>query len=99
MTNKNGIDGVVALDQTLGYSATSVLTEELRQFRHSAITIDAADVRHLGATCLQVLLAAAKAWRKDGLAFEIINCSPGFNEGLKRMGILKEELLPSEGVI
>ena len=50
------------------------------------VKIDAGEVRRLGGQCLQVLLAAQTRWAADGAAFDVLNPSPEFAEGLELLG-------------
>jgi chemotaxis protein CheX len=43
-------------------------------------------VEHLGGLCLQIILAAAKSWRADGLEFQVVNPTPAFVDSLKLLG-------------
>ena len=54
--------------------------------RGAAITVEADQVRRLGGLCLQVLLAARKAWDRDGQAFSIKGPSEAFVETTRLFG-------------
>ena len=68
-----------------GLNATQLLAD-LRLKRGSDIVIDVSAARHLGAQCLQVLLAAKKSWMADGKGFVVTNHSPEFQQGLDLLG-------------
>ena len=74
------------LADCLDMTAAGQLAHELTARRGQAVALDAGAVRRVGGQCLQVLLAAEAAWAADGQAFEIINPSPEFADGLALMG-------------
>ena len=76
----------LSLDPALGYAGASALKDKLLERRGKSVVLDASDVEHLGASCLQVLLSAMNAWREGGLNFEITNTSEQFEECLGRLG-------------
>jgi len=76
----------LALADCLDMTAAGPLAHELTARRGQAVALDAGAVRRVGGQCLQVLLAAEAAWAADGQAFEIINPSPEFADGLALMG-------------
>ena len=76
----------IALPATLDYLAAPELASDLREHRHEPVRLDASAVQHLGASCLQVLLAAARTWQGDALDFTVENASAAFSEGLARLG-------------
>lgn len=79
------------LASNLNLSAAVPLCAEIVQARGAAIKIDASSVECLGGLCLQVLIAAAAAWRRDGFDLVITKPSPAFSEALRLMGA--QELL------
>lgn len=76
----------IALPATLDYLAAPELAGDLRDQRHEPVRLDASAVQHLGASCLQVLLAAARTWQSDAFDFTVENASEAFSEGLARLG-------------
>ena len=74
------------LEPTLGYAGASTLRDQLLEQRGKSVVLDASNVEHLGAPCLQVLLSAMKTWRDNELDFEITNTSEQFEECLRRLG-------------
>ncbi|MGB7269858.1 MAG: STAS domain-containing protein [Albidovulum sp.] len=74
--------------------------EALRQAclarRGQPLCIDAGGVRHLGALCLQVLLAAAKDWRQHGLDLQIAPRSAGFDAALGTFAVSLSDLQSKE---
>ncbi len=71
----------------LNLPAAAPLAKTLTERRGADVVIDASQVQHLGAQCLQVLLSAASTWSAEGASLRIINRSAGFITGLELMGI------------
>ncbi len=76
----------LSLPAHLDLAAAAPLKADLLARRGAAIEIDGSGVSRPGALCVQVLLAAAAAWRADGHDFRIVSPSAGLEEGLGRMG-------------
>lgn len=85
----------LVLPGALDVRAAASLHQAIAARRGSAITIDASAVERIGAQCLQVLLAASKAWRGDGRAFAVADASPAFVDGLR---VLAAPTLAHDGV-
>jgi chemotaxis protein CheX len=85
----------VTLGDALDMTAAGPLTKELLAVRGKPVSLDASGVRRLGGQCLQVLLSAQTTWAADGQAFEIVEPSPEFSDGLALMGAT--QLCPTEG--
>ncbi len=60
------------------------LAASLRAQRGKPVTLDASAVERLGGQCLQILLAAARAWSADGAAFHIASPSSAFARPISR---------------
>ena len=74
-------------------SAAAVdLCERLLSARGKAISIDASQVRRVGAQSLQVLISAARTWQMDGHAFEITEPSSELLDTIALAGLAREEL-------
>ena len=58
--------------------------------------LDAGRVSHLGTLCLQILLAARKDWRAQGLKFEFSTCSDEFNAAVATYGLGPDDLTSQE---
>ena len=82
----------ILIDPHAGFSAAFDLASSLHNMRHKPVMIDASEVEHIGAPCLEVLLSAARSWGKDAVEFRIINSTVAFNEGIARLGVLPSEL-------
>jgi chemotaxis protein CheX len=75
------------LAEVLSLMAAAPLAKSLAQVRGSDVLIDASQVQHLGAQCLQVLLSAASTWSAEGALLRVVNRSAGFAAGLELMGV------------
>jgi chemotaxis protein CheX len=71
----------------LDLMAAAPLAKSLAEGRGGDVVIDASQVQHVGAQCLQVLLSAASTWSAEGTSLRIINRSSGFATGLELVGI------------
>ena len=76
----------IALPENLDLRAAGPLKAALIAHRGAPIEIQADEVRRLGGLCLQVLLAARKAWSRDGQAFSIKGPSEAFVETTRLFG-------------
>jgi chemotaxis protein CheX len=76
----------IVLAEALDMRAAAPLLAEIRAARGAALQLDASKVERLGGQCLQVLLAAEKAWSADGHAFQVGNASTAFKDGWALMG-------------
>jgi chemotaxis protein CheX len=82
------------LASTLDLAAAKPLWTELSAARTQPLKIDASSVERLGGLCLQVLIAARRAWQADGVAFAIENPSQAFTDAVRLMA--GEELMTAE---
>lgn len=76
----------LALADTLDVNAAGPLTHALLEMRGHAIALDASSVRRIGGQCLQVLISAQNTWAADGQAFEILDPSSDFLDGIALLG-------------
>lgn len=83
------------LPARLDLKAAAPLRDDLLAVRGAPVTLDGSAVLHLGASGLQVLLAAAETWRAEGLDFRIVEPSAAFQEGLRQMGASSSSLAVS----
>ncbi len=82
----------LVLQPRLDISAADPLAQALRTRLGSDLTVDARDVTHLGAMCLQVLLSAAQTVRRAGHRFTLANASDRVLDQLRSMGFTPETL-------
>jgi chemotaxis protein CheX len=75
------------LPARLDLTQAEALLQACRARRGQPLCIDAGGVGHLGALCLQVLLATAKDWRQHGLDLQITPRSAGFDAALDRFAV------------
>ncbi len=87
-----------ALAPVLDLKAAGPLKAALVERRGHPLEIDAADVQRLGGLCLQILLAAAAAWRVDGVSMRVGPRSEAFLDALRLFGGESAFLFQPEGV-
>lgn len=63
----------IFLPSVLDLKAAGPLKAEIQSHAGSALDLDASKVERVGGLCLQVLLAAAEAWRAAGFVFRLVN--------------------------
>ena len=76
----------LALAPVLDLKAAAPLKAALIERRGHPLEIDAHDVQRMGGLCLQVLLAAAAAWRADGVSLRVGPRSEAFLDALRIFG-------------
>jgi chemotaxis protein CheX len=76
----------LALPETLDLKAAGPLKSAFLERRGDSVEIEASQVRRLGGLCLQILLAARKAWSDDGKVFSITGPSEAFLETIRLFG-------------
>jgi chemotaxis protein CheX len=88
---------VIELPENLDMPAAAPLTEAFLKRVGEPLAVDASRVQRLGASCLQVLLAAARTWKTEGDKLTLVNASPRFLEDLNLLGLAPDTFL--DGVI
>ncbi|MDI3335183.1 STAS domain-containing protein [Defluviimonas aestuarii] len=90
----DGLDGrlTLILDPRLDLPAAGRLHAALLARTGTPLEIDATAVSHLGALCLQVLLAAARTWKKGGVSLVIRPRSARFETALDTYGVSLDDL-------
>ena len=88
---------VIELPENLDMPVAAQLVEAFSKHVGEPLTVDAARVQRLGASCLQVLLAAARTWKVEGDALTLRDPSPRFLEDLNLLGLAPDTFL--SGVI
>jgi chemotaxis protein CheX len=78
---------IIQLDARLDLRAATALAGTIRDHDGSPLGIDAGQVQHLGALCLQILLATAASWRARGLPLSVTPRSQAFDTTLGQFGI------------
>jgi anti-anti-sigma regulatory factor len=81
------------LPDCLDSSAAITIKEMLLAQLGNSIVVDASQVRRVGVQSLQVLVAAARAWQRDGHSYRLENPSSEFLETIALVGLPREELL------
>ena len=82
----------IPLDGRLDLSAAAPLLQQLRSHAQPDLVLDACSVTHLGALCLQVMLAASQAARNAGGELKLINASDRVLNQLRVMGLSPEAI-------
>lgn len=82
----------IVLAPKLDLSAASELMTILRAQDAAEVEIDMSEVKHLGALCLQVLLAAAKTSRTENRTITITNTSDRVIDQMRVMGMTPETI-------
>ncbi|MBL4731471.1 MAG: STAS domain-containing protein [Rhizobiaceae bacterium] len=67
------------------------LSRTLQEMRGQHLNIDASGVNRIDTPCLQVLLAAAKQWMKDGVALKLAEPSEAFEASIAMLGLSIEQ--------
>lgn len=75
-----------SLPALLNLGAAPSLMAQLRAKRGADLAIDASQVEHLGAPCLQVLLSARVTWGAEHRSLRIVNRSDAFDHALSLFG-------------
>jgi chemotaxis protein CheX len=78
---------VIELPEILDMPAAAQLAETFAKRLGEPLALDASRVTRLGASCLQVLLAAARTWKAEGDALSLQNPSARFVEDLNLLGL------------
>jgi chemotaxis protein CheX len=76
----------VKLDETLDLQATRRLAELLAMTK-GPIMLDASQVTYVGGLAAQLILAAHLSGGPEGAGFTVADPSPGFDDGMRRLGI------------
>lgn len=84
--------GPYKLPARLDLSQAMPLVFKLREIEGD-VEIDASEVRHLGALCLQALIAAAREANAGGHRFEMTGVTDKVLEQMKVMGTSPEKMM------
>lgn len=84
------------LAPVLDVTAAAPLREQLLALRGGAAVLDASNVERLGGLCLQVLMAARKAWTADGFTLRLAEPSDALIEQLAAFGAPDLQHVPTE---
>lgn len=86
----------LSLAAVLDLNEASALRDKLISMRGSAISIDASAVERVGTLSAQVLMAGAKTWDQDKLAFTFTKVSDAFHKTMQLIGVDIHHLLAKE---
>jgi len=79
----------LVLPDRLDLAAAEDLQENLLRVRGSDVALDGSGARHVGTSCIQVVLSALAEWRKDGFAFDIVDPSPQLSGAIADLGLVE----------
>lgn len=82
----------IILPSRLDLPAASTLKTQLKDHVTEDLVLDLTDVKHLGALCLQVMLAAATSAASAGGSLSLINASDRVTDQLRVMGMSPETI-------
>lgn len=82
----------IGLAPRLDLPAATPLAQAILAERGHDLTLDAGQVTHLGALCVQVLACAARTWAADGKALRIPCRSSEFDGALVVFGLTAHDL-------
>ena len=77
----------VDLPEVLDRRAAARLAEALLQLRGVDLDLQAAAFKRMGAQGAEVLLAAEKQWREDGVKLGLLGLTPQGREAFTRLGL------------
>ncbi len=86
----------VTLPEALDLRAAVPLVNSLLSARGGAIRLDGAQVRNIGAQCLQIILSARQTWERDGLSLTIINPTQELLTAFADAGLTIEGIVEGE---
>lgn len=96
MASKKAAQNTLKLAAVLDLNEAADLRGKLMSMRGNPLEIDASNVERVGAQCMQVLMAGAKAWEEDKLSFGYAKASEAFLKTVQLIGINLEHLLAKE---
>lgn len=82
----------VSLAPRLDLPAAGPLAEAILAHQGQDLTLDGAQVTHLGGLCLQVIASAAQTWRADGHGLHVTPRSEEFDTALTVFGLTAEAI-------
>ncbi|KRB58947.1 chemotaxis protein CheX [Rhizobium sp. Root708] len=91
---KNG--KTLNLSAIIDLNEASSMRDKFLSLRGSALSIDASAVERVGTLGAQVLMAAAKTWDQDKLAFTFSKASDAFQKTMQLIGVDIHHLLAKE---
>ncbi len=83
----------LVLPEALDASSAAGVKDLFIARRGAPLVVDAGQVRRVGVQALQVLIAAAQAWREDGQSYVVANASFEFLDTIALVGLSREHLL------
>ncbi|NML74910.1 STAS domain-containing protein [Rhizobium sp. S-51] len=96
MAAKKSEQKSLKLPAVLDLNEASNLKANLMSLRGGSVAIDASGVERVGAQCVQILMAGAKAWETDKKPFSFVKASDAFLKTLQLIGVNVDDLLAKE---
>lgn len=96
MAAKKSEQKSLKLPAVLDLNEASNLKANLMSLRGGSVAIDASGVERVGAQCVQILMAGAKAWEADKKPFSFVKASDAFLKTLQLIGVNVDHLLAKE---
>jgi anti-anti-sigma regulatory factor len=87
MADPKGMIAVVSLKARLDHAAAEALGHELRKQTGTDLTLDCANVSHIGGLAAETLVSAAKSWASADHTLQLINISAAMSDQLATMGL------------
>ena len=84
---------ILELPENLDMPAAAPLAKAFAKLVGEPLVVDASRVARLGASCLQVLLSAARTWKTESDALRLQNPSSRFLEDLTLLGLQPDSFL------
>ena len=78
---------VIELPEQLDMPVAAQPAQSFAALVGEPLAVDGARVQRLGASCAQVMLAAARTWKSEGDALSLQNPSPRLLEDLNLLGL------------
>ena len=86
----------IVLPEKLDASQLTQLFEQVSALRGKPLVLDAGSLRYVGAQGIQILLSAAKTWKRDGVALRLTSATEEFREIVSVLGIDSSDLATEE---
>ncbi|MCF3641748.1 STAS domain-containing protein [Rhizobium sp. TRM95111] len=96
MAAKKSAKKSLSLAPVLDLNEAGALHAKLLELKGSNLNIDASSVERVGTLCAQVLMAAARTWERDNLAFTFAKASDPFMKTMQLIGVNIDHLLAKE---
>lgn len=76
----------ITLPPVLDFKAACSLKADIQAHAGAPLDLDVSKVERVGGLCLQVVLAAAEAWKVAGLPFQLVHANDTVRNDVRLMG-------------